>query len=139
MVFRLVKNNFLETCCKDDGFKEIRFILDIKIWVLGQADHVLEFMLHKWRQNESELGKTMPSSLSDRIEQHRKAKVFGLIRFHSGEELSNSINSYPSRAEIIKFSRDKGSSKKSISQTRAPRSVGFLHFALHFCIALQMS
>ena len=47
------------------------------IWVLGQANHDLEFMLHKLRQNELELGKTMFSSLSYRVEQLRNEQNRG--------------------------------------------------------------
>ena len=85
------------------------------IWVLGQANHDLEFMLHKLRQNELELGKTMCRSLSYRVEQHRNAKVSGLIHFPSGEEISNSFLSDPSQAEIIKFSRNIGCFLKRFS------------------------
>ena len=129
-----VKSNFLETCCKDDSSKEICLILDIKIRSQKGSERIWNFWTTpsypKWWQS------TAASSHSQRAwhdwvqsyrigpQQHgfvTSRSCFGIHAHYfrmsrSWEKQcsalclialnSNSIFSYQSWAEIIKFSRN---------------------------------
>ena len=73
---------------------------------MGAADKIMEFILVNLGKDESPFGTSMYDAVFRRIEERRMPHISGLIRYLSGENLSDSTLSYPSRQELMKTARD---------------------------------
>ena len=73
---------------------------------LRKADQVFEFMLDLLEENGSAFGQQMSEAISSCINEHRNAKLSGIIHLLSREDLSDSTLGYPTRLGLIKYAQN---------------------------------